>query len=69
MEIETEEDGSLPLSSVEAHFPGTTTLKYKAKVSTGHYREKKAFWTLSAFEHIFRLYGFPKLSSPLTPSV
>ena len=37
VEIETEEDGSLPLSSVEAHFPGTTTLKYKARVSAGRY--------------------------------
>jgi len=34
IEIETEEDGSFPLESVTAHFPGTTTLKYKAPSST-----------------------------------
>ena len=28
VEIETEADGTLPLTSVTAHFPGTTTLKY-----------------------------------------
>ena len=28
VEIETESDGTLPLTSVTAHFPGTTTLKY-----------------------------------------
>ena len=28
VEIETEGDGTLPLTSVTAHFPGTTTLKY-----------------------------------------
>jgi len=32
VEIETEEDGSLPLGSVSAHFPGATTLKYRAPV-------------------------------------
>lgn len=30
VEIETEDDLTLPLASVVAHFPGTTTLKYRA---------------------------------------
>jgi len=36
VEIETEEDGSLPLGSVSAHFPGATTLKYRAPGGTAY---------------------------------
>ena len=34
IEIETEDDGVLLLESVTAHFPGTTTLKYRNKDKT-----------------------------------
>lgn len=34
IEIETDEDGTFPLESITAHFPGTTTLKYKVPSST-----------------------------------
>ena len=36
VEIETEEDGALPLASVVAHFPGATTLKYRAPGGTAY---------------------------------
>ena len=32
VEIETDDDGTMPLSSIIAHFPGTTTLKFRAPV-------------------------------------
>ena len=32
VEIETDDDGTMPLSSITAHFPGTTTLKFRAPV-------------------------------------
>lgn len=35
VEIETEEDGTILLESVVAHFPGTTTIKYKSPSGTG----------------------------------
>ena len=34
VEIETDDDGTMPLSSITAHFPGTTTLKFRAPVRT-----------------------------------
>ena len=33
--IETLEDGTIPLESVTAHFPGTKTIKYKSASGTG----------------------------------
>jgi len=36
VEIETEEDGTILLESVVAHFPGTTTIKYKSPSGTGY---------------------------------
>ena len=33
VEIETDDDGTMPLSSIIAHFPGTTTLKFRAPVN------------------------------------
>ena len=35
MEIGTYEDGTITLESVAAHFPGTTTLKYRSPSGTG----------------------------------
>ena len=32
VEIETDDDGTMPLASIIAHFPGTTTLKFRAPV-------------------------------------
>merc|ERR1719228_1168505 len=47
VEIETEDDLTLPLASVVAHFPGTTTLKYRAPGGTAYRGVKLADSILS----------------------
>jgi len=36
VEIETDDDGTMPLASIIAHFPGTTTLKFRAPGGTAY---------------------------------
>jgi len=48
VEIETEEDGTISLESVAAHFPGTTTMKYKNPSGTGYRSVKLREGVISA---------------------
>ena len=60
VEIETDDDGTMPLASITAHFPGTTTLKFRAPVKI--FSSTLAARVSSAFSHDLIFSGWDCLS-------
>ena len=63
--IETLEDGTIPLESVTAHFPGTTTIKYKSASGTGYGNPTLNILPYSRIQYsISRLCGVKSMIHP-----